>query len=204
MAGTGLNGTTALMLWNDMNRWKRQPTTGLNGEARAAFATTVLMATPNVRNYLMGIFQDSAPGGRSYLVSMALMRESYTKVQGQVNQTNNIAPALANGQPNPAWTARQRQIEIELAVRTGRAHNGDYNGAAQNGSFAAVLTADSHPTRGRQYGRRLVNAFEYPVVQPPNSRNQQPTADYFAIRCTAELPGSVPRGGIQMNPLSLP
>jgi hypothetical protein len=123
-------------------------------------------------------------------------------VQGQVNQTNNIAQTLPDGQPNPAWAARQRQIEIELVVRTGRAHNGDYNGAAQNGTFDAVLSADS-ARRGRQYGHRLANAFEYPVVQPANPRQQQPTGDYFALRCAADLPNSVPRGGIQVNPLNL-
>jgi hypothetical protein len=120
-----------------------------------------------------------------------------------VDQTNNYAPTLPDGQPNPAWATRQRQIEIELAVRTGRAHNGDYNGAARRGTFAAVLAADSSPTRGRQYGRRLVNAFEYPVVQPSNPRQQQPTGDYFALRCTADLPSNVPKGGIQINPLNL-
>jgi RHS repeat-associated protein len=202
-AGTGLSGTAAETVWNDLNRWKRNPTRSFNGEARAAFATTVLMATPNVRNYLMGIFKDSARGGRFYTVSLALMRESYNSVRGRVDQTNNYAPTLPDGQPNPAWATRQRQIEIELAVRTGRAHNGDYNGAARRGTFAAVLAADSSPTRGRQYGRRLVNAFEYPVVQPSNPRQQQPTGDYFALRCTADLPSNVPKGGIQINPLNL-
>ena len=203
MKGTGLTATAASTLWNDMNRWKEKPTAGFDGEARAAFATTVLMATPSVHDYLMGIFKDTTPGGRFFLVSMALMRDSYNTVQGKVNQTNNLAPKLANGQPNPAWAARQRQIEIELAVRTGRVHNGDYNGAAQNGSFTDVLAADRHPKRGRQYGRRLVNAYEYPVVQPADPRQQQPTGDYFALRCTTDLPDNVPRGGIQLNRLDL-
>ncbi len=203
MTGTGLDAGAAATMWNDINRWKRSPTANFNGEARAAFATTVLMATPNVRNYLMGIFQDSARGGRFYQVSMALMRKSYNDVQGQVNQTNNVAPTLANGQPNPAWAVRQRQIEIELGMRTGRSHNGDYNRSAREGNFAAVIAADN-ANAGRKYGHRLMNAHEYPVIQPSNPNRRQPTADYFAMRCTADLPGSIPRGGIQVNPLNLP
>lgn len=203
MAGTGLNASAAATIWNDINRWKRNPTANFNGEARAAFGTAVLMATPNVRNYLMGIFQDSARGGRFYQVSMALMRKSYNDVQGQVNQTNNLAPTLPNGQPNPAWAARQRQIEIELGMRTGRSHNGDYDRSARTGTFAAVLAADN-ARAGRKYGHRLMNAYEYPVIQPTNPRQHQPTADYFAMRCTADLPNNIPRGGIHISPLNLP
>ena len=202
MTGTGLNAATAETIWNDINRWKRSPTANFNGEAKAAFATTVLMSTTTVRNYLMGIYKDSAHGGRFDTVSMALMRSSYNSVQGRVNQTNNIAQTLSDGQPNPAWAARQRQIEIELAIRTGRFHNGDIGRAAQNGTFNAVLAADSSHG-GRQYGRRLVNAYEYPVVQPADRRRWQPTGDYFALRCTADLPNSIPRGGIDMKPLNL-
>lgn len=203
MAGTGLNASAAATIWDDINRWKRNPTASFNGEAGAAFGTTVLMATPNVRNYLMGIFQDAARGGRFYQVSMALMRKSYNDVQGQVNQTNNVAPTLPNGQPNPAWAARQRQIEIELGMRTGRSHNGDYDNLARTGTFGAVLDSDN-ANAGRKYGHRLMNAYEYPVIQPTNPNQQQPTADYFAMRCTAELPDNIPRGGIQVNPLNLP
>src|SRR6185369_9956026 len=101
-------------------------------EARQAFATKVLMSDPSVRDYLMGIFKDSAPDGKFDMVSLGLMRINYAAIEGQVDQTNNENPIL-NGQPNPAWLARQRQIEIELAMRTARMHNGDYNHSANNG-----------------------------------------------------------------------
>lgn len=202
MTGTGLGAAAAETLWNDINRWKQNPTANLNGEARAAVGTKVLMSDPAVQTYLMDIFRDSAAGGRFSIVSLALMRHSYDSVLGQVNVTNTHPPTL-NGAPNPAWVTRQRQIEIELGMRTGREHNGDYNGTAKNGTFAQVRAADS-ATAGRQYGHRLMNAFEYPVVQPANPNQQQPTGDYFSLRCTADLPANIPRGGLQITPLTLP
>jgi len=203
MAGSGLGASAAATTWDDMNRWKQHPTPNLNGEARAAFATKVLMSDPVVRTYLMGIFTDSAPGGRFSLVSMALMRSSYQNVVDEVNLTNNFAQTLPGGAPNPQWQARQRQIEIELAMRTARMHNGDYDGSAQNGSFSEVLSEDSD-AKGRQYGHRFLNVQEYPVVQPTDPRKRQPTADYFSLRCTSQLPAAtVPRGGLEMKPLQL-
>ncbi|MCC2961292.1 DUF6531 domain-containing protein [Massilia sp. IC2-278] len=202
MNGTGLAAAAAKQLWNDINRWKRNPTARFNGEARAAIATTVLLSDPTVNTYLMGIYKDSLPGGRLSIVSMALMRKSYNSVRGQVNVTNDYPP-LVNGQPNPAWVKRQREIELQLAMRTAREHNGDGGNHAKSGSFAAMLEYD-RTAGGGQYAHRFVNAFEYPVTQPADPRRQQPVADYFALRCTSDLPDTVPRGGLDITPLVLP
>lgn len=202
MNGTGLAAAAAKQRWNDINRWKRNPTARFNGEARAAIATTVLLSNPTVNTYLMGIYKDSLPGGRLSIVSMALMRKSYNNVRGQVNVTNDYPP-LVNGQPNPAWVKRQREIELQLAMRTAREHNGDGGNHAKHGSFAAMLEYD-RTADGGQYARRFVNAFEYPVAQPADPRRHQPVADYFALRCTSDLPDTVPRGGLDITPLVLP
>jgi RHS repeat-associated protein len=203
MNGSGLDANAAATIWNDMNRWKQNPSANLNGEARAAFATQVLMTDPVVRTYLMGIFKDSAPGGRFSMVSLALMRSSYRDIVDQVDQTNSFAQSLPNGSVNPQWQARQRQIEIELGLRTARMHNGDYDRSAQGGTLAQVLAEDSN-VRGRQYAHRFLNVQEYPVQQPTDPRRQQPTADYFSLRCTSQLPpAAVPRGGLEMKPLQL-
>lgn len=203
MNKSGLSATAAASIWNDMNDWRQHPSNNLNGEAKAAFGTKVLMAEPAVKTYLMNIFKDSSPGGRFETVSLTLMKSSYNQVKDQVDQRNSVAPTLVDSTANPAWAARQRAIELELAMRTARVHNGDYNRSAREGSFAAVLAEDS-AARGRQYAHRFVNAAEQPVVQPADPNRRQPTADYFSLRCTASLSSTkVPRGGLQMTALQL-
>jgi len=201
-AGTGLDDAAAKALWNDIVAWAKKPDASFNGEARAAVSTTVLMSDPAVKKYLMDIFKDSAAGGKFSVVSLALMRISYDDVKGKVDQTNSFPPTV-DGKPNPAWVKRQRQIEIELGVRTGRAHNGDWDQSAKTGTFVEVVAADANEKKGRQYGHRLMNAYEYPVIQPKDDKKRQPTGDYFSFRCTAELPGNIPRGGLQITPLNL-
>jgi hypothetical protein len=141
-----------------------------------------------------------------------VIQSNYNSILAQVDMTNTLPQTLADGSVNPAWQARQREIEIQLAARTARMHNGDLclNGTAQNCSlwaaqqagFADMMAADQQ-ARGRQYATRFLNVPEWPVTQPANPRLQHPTGDYFSLRCTDTLPASVTRGGLQMRPLSL-
>jgi hypothetical protein len=154
-----------------------------------------MYADPSVRTYLMGIFQDSSRNGRFDTMSQALILANYDTIASHVNTTNSVA-ATINGAPNPAWETRQRQIEIELAARTARLHNGGQ--IAVTGTLAQVMNNDT-----RQYVHRFLHAYEYPVVQPPNPTQQQPTADYVALRCAESLPATVTRHGLEMRNLNL-
>lgn len=200
MTGTGLNAARAERIWNDINCWKRNPTANLNNEALQAFVSTVVLADPAMNNWLMPIFMDN--GGAFNVVSRYLIRENYDDIVGRVNQTNANPLTLQNGSINPAWQARQREIEIELAARTARLHNGDPHGHARNSALRTMMNWDA-TNAGRQYATRFLNAFEWPVVQPANPRRRQPTGDYFSLRCTSTLPASAPRGGLQFSPLVL-
>jgi hypothetical protein len=200
VAGTGLSEASAEKVWNDIRNWYAQPSPNLFGEARAAFATTVLMSDSTVRDYLMGIFRDSKPGGKFSTASLALVRDNYAQVVGRVDASNKETPRLADGQTNPLWLQRQRQVELELAARTARMHNGDLGDFAAKGSLSDMWQRDSS-TNGRQYARRFLNAPEYPVRQPSNSRRQQPVGDYFSLRCATELSPAIAKLGMQMAPL---
>src|SRR5690606_30903631 len=134
ITGTGLDEVTAKTIWNDIRRWFAQPSPNLAGEARAAFGTTVLMHDPVVREYLMEIFQDSKPGGKFSMASLALVRDNYAQIVGRVDTKNGEDHQLPYGGVNPLWEQRQRQIELELAARTARMHNGDLGKAASTGS----------------------------------------------------------------------
>lgn len=204
MTNTGLNAQQAERIWNDINRWKRNPTANLNEEARQAFISTVVLADPAMNNYLMGIFRDSTQNGAFNRVSKYLIRDNYDSIVAARRgiETNPHPVTLPNGSINPAWQTRQREIEIELAARVARLHNGDPNGYATHSTLQTMMNWDATRT-GRQYVTRFLNVFEWPVVQPTDPRSQQPTGDYFSLRCTSTLPAAVSRGGLQLTPVVL-
>lgn len=200
IAETGLSEAAAKRVWDDIRNWYAQPSPNLSGEARAAFATTVLMNDPKVRDYLMGIFRDSKPGGKFSVASLALVRDNYARIVRRVDTSNNETPHLPDGTINKLWEQRQREVELELAARTARMHNGDLGDHAAKGSLSDMWRRDSS-ANGRQYARRFLNAPEYPVRQPADPLRQQPVGDYFALRCASELPPAIAKLGIQMTPL---
>lgn len=137
------------------------------------------------------------------MASLALVRDNYAQIVGRVDTKNGEDHQLPYGGVNPLWEQRQRQIELELAARTARMHNGDLGKAASTGSFAEVWRRDSSAD-GRQYARRFLNSPEYPVRQPTDPRRQQPVGDYFALRCATQLPKTIGKLGLQMTPLKTP
>lgn len=209
---TGLQtDAQAEKIWNAINSWKRHPKKNLNNEAKNAIISTVILSDPTMNQYLMGIFKDSANDGAFNQVSKYLMQQNYDRVAAVVDQTNTNPEKLADGSINPAWQKRQRAIEIELAARVARLHNGDlckkpskgcHKNVATTGTMQELMTADSRKN-GRQYATRFLNIADWPVTQPANPRRQQPTGDYFSLRCASKLPQVVTRGGMQMKPLKL-
>jgi hypothetical protein len=207
---TGLSAEVAGETWNDLNRWKRNPSPNLNGEARAAFASKVILAEPLLKNYLMSIISDSKKDGAFSQMSEYFLMKNYRAVQGAVNKSNEFSEITEKGEENRKWIARQREIEAELALRVARLHNGDLckklasqciRNVAKTGSLQELIEADSRPD-GRLYATRFLNAEEYPVPQAPGAI--QPVGDYFSLRCLEKIDESTAiRGGLEMFKLSV-
>lgn len=197
ISGSGLDKTNAEKYWNDMNAWRKNPGKNREGEASAALATQVMMEDAAVKNYMMGIYKDSVPNGKFDLVSLYLMRGSYDSISTAVNTTNAYPMNDAFGQKNPDWVLRQREIEIELAARTARIHNGSTKKLA-TGSLTDLMEWDK-TKNGRLYSHRFLNIPDWPFTDPKG----QPTADYFDFRCSSELPATVKGQGLKLTPLSL-
>lgn len=168
--------------------------------------TEVLFADPTVKEYLMGIFKDSRPNGAFDQVSLYLMRENYDKVaaSGIVDDTNTEKKAGEDVSDGTAWMERQREIEIEYAARVARRHNGDSrkNKYTTTKSLKEMMDFD---TKNKSYAHLFINVDAWPWTPPSDPTKMQPVANYFSLRCADSLPeGSVPHGGLQMEPLVLP
>jgi hypothetical protein len=211
MTDVGLIESDAGTIWNDMVKWRKNPSPAFESEASAAFASTVVLKNDVVRSYLMSIFSDSSVNGAFDKVSEYMMWGSYGKLTDVVDDVNEFPETLEDGSKNPKWLKRQRQIEMELAVRVARLHNGDLckvpesrcvKNIATTGTLNEIIDADR--SRGRQYATRFINAIEYPVNQPSDPKRQQPVGDYFSLRCAEQLsPKIVPRAGLQMIALKI-
>lgn len=209
---TGLSINVAISLWNDINKWKKNPVPNLNEEAKAAIASFVIFQNQIVREYLMSIFKDTSSNGRFNMVSEYLMRTALIEIKSKIDTSNKFVETNAKGDINPEWEKRQREIEIELATRVARLHNGDLcatpstnctRNVARTGTLLEVMNADKRSV-GRQYARRFVNITEFPVDQPSDPGRQQPVGDYFSLRCTEDfVKESNIKRGLEFKPLSI-
>jgi hypothetical protein len=113
---------------------------------------------------------------------------------------NTIAPKLSDGSPNPAYAARQRAIEEELAMRVARLHNG---GSVALSPDPALLTRTCvkdgpNPNYPACDDGSYVNKF-IGIISG---------GDWRSLRCTADAKtgtGAQYTGrGLDFSPLKLP
>lgn len=211
ISNSGFSDADAMQVWNDMNLWKRNPAPNLSGEAAAAFYSKVIMSDSVLKEYLMEIIMDSKPSGAFNLMSEYFLKENYETVKKALNIKNDFPEFLDDKKINPKWIARQREVEIEYALRVARLHNGDLcaeatksckRNVAVSGTISQLIEADSR-SQGRSYATRFVNAKEYPYI-PKDGEVLQPVGDYFSLRCTESFDlRSVERGGLEMIKLSI-
>lgn len=212
MRKTGLTENVANSLWNDINKWKRSPEPNLNGEARAAIASFVILQNQVVREYLIDIFKDTAADGRFNMVSEYLLKINLNEIKNQIDASNKFSERTGKGEVNPEWQKRQQEIEIELAARVARLHNGDLcatpvanctPNVARTGSLTEVMNADKRDA-GRQYARRFINISDFPIIQPSDPGRQKPVGNYFSLRCAEKFAKeSNVKSGLEMMPLSI-
>lgn len=208
---SGFSESEAMKVWNDINSWKKKPVPNLNGEAAAAFYSKTIMSNSVLKEYLMGIVKDSKPNGLFNIISEYFLEENFNEIERSLKIKNEFPEFLEGGKRNPKWITRQREIEIEYALRVARLHNGDLcitveknckRNVAKSGTLLQLLAADSRP-QGRSYATRFVNVQEYPY-RPREGEVAQPVADYFSLRCTESLDAEVvQRGGLELMKISI-
>jgi RHS repeat-associated protein len=171
------------------------------GEGRNAFMTEAIFSDAALKTWMMDIFKSDDKFG--YL-SRVLIKKNLASVSGSAALAgrfdNTIAPTLNNGSPNPAYAARQRAIEEELAMRVARLHNG---GSVALSPDPALLTRTCvkdgpNPNYPACDDGSYVNKF-IGIISG---------GDWRSLRCTADAKtgtGAQYTGrGLDFSPLKLP
>ncbi|MHB8921464.1 MAG: hypothetical protein ACYC3N_10620 [Halothiobacillus sp.] len=180
----------------DMVCFVKAPPARPLGEAREAFATEAIFSDTVLKDWMMGVFK-SGQGGAFDYISRVLIRKNLRDVLNAPNLSgrfqNAETAALPNGQPNPAYAQRQRQIEEELAMRTARRHNGDKANTALSPDVSVLTRACTDQNKPRCDVGDYVHKFIGLTAGH---------GDWRSLRC-ADSSARNDWRGLQMQPLKL-
>jgi RHS repeat-associated protein len=173
------------------------------GEGRNAFMTEAIFSDVAMKNWMMDIFKSDDKFG--YL-SRVLMKKNLANVSSSAALAgrfdNTIAPRLSDGSPNPAYAARQRAIEEELAMRVARLHNGGKVALLPDPALLTRTCVKDGPNKntplcdGGSYVKKFIG-----LVNDGHG-------DWRSLRCTADAKtgtgGQYTGSGLDFVPLNLP
>lgn len=161
------------------------------GEGRNAFITESIFADATLKTWLLDLYKSV---DRFNFISRTFIRNNLRRVlrNSQLSSqfVNNVSPTLASGQPNPAYTQRQREVEEGIAKRTARLHNG---GGSPFDPNITTLTRNCNAGSPCDIGSYVKSFIGISAGR----------GDWRSLRCGTPQGGNQALHGLELTPLKL-